>query len=177
MIFDLRNFDEVNKERVIEEIAQLEREIFGDSSLPKKELENISNSPRYLTFVDIEINSDIVNNEEYTTSIIKESIINGVIFNNQIIKGYLIILDCIDCYEIIKIATKVEFRGQGVGKTLLDKLKELCNNEDKNIFLEVRESNQVARNFYIKENLQEINVRKGYYSNGESAIIMMFERS
>ena len=44
------------------------------------------------------------------------------------------------------------------------------------IFLEVRESNQVAINFYKKNKFKEISVRKNYYSEpNENAIIMKLE--
>ena len=46
----------------------------------------------------------------------------------------------------------------------------------KDIFLEVRESNQVAINFYKKNNFKQISIRKGYYSDPtEDAIIMKME--
>ena len=46
----------------------------------------------------------------------------------------------------------------------------------KNIFLEVRESNQTAINFYKKNKFKEISIRKNYYSKPtENAIIMKLE--
>ena len=52
----------------------------------------------------------------------------------------------------------------------LDKIK------TKDIFLEVRESNKVAINFYKKNNFKEISIRKNYYSEPtENAIIMKLE--
>ena len=44
------------------------------------------------------------------------------------------------------------------------------------IFLEVRESNQVAINFYKKNKFNQISIRKNYYSEpNENAIIMKLE--
>ena len=84
--------------------------------------------------------------------------------------GYLMILDSIDVYEILAIATVEEYRNKGIAQELLDKIK------TKDIFLEVRESNKVAINFYKKNNFKEISIRKNYYSEPtENAIIMKLE--
>ena len=84
--------------------------------------------------------------------------------------GYLMVLDSIDVYEILAIATIEEYRNKGIAQELLDKIK------TKNIFLEVRESNQMAINFYKKNNFKEIRIRKNYYSEPtENAIIMKLE--
>jgi len=59
---------------------------------------------------------------------------------------------------------------QGIAQELLDKIK------TKDIFLEVRESNKKAINFYKKNNFKQISIRKGYYSDPtEDAIIMKME--
>lgn len=84
--------------------------------------------------------------------------------------GYLIVLDSIDIFEILAIATVEEYRNKGIAQELLNKIK------TKNIFLEVRESNQVAINFYKKNEFKQISIRKNYYSNPtENAIIMKLE--
>ena len=84
--------------------------------------------------------------------------------------GYLMVLDSIDVYEILAIATIKKYRNKGIAQELLDKIK------TKDIFLEVRESNQVAINFYKKNKFKEISVRKNYYSEpNENAIIMKLE--
>ena len=84
--------------------------------------------------------------------------------------GYLMVLDSIDVYEILAIATIEEYRNKGIAQELLDKIK------IKDIFLEVRESNQTAISFYKKNNFKEISIRKNYYSEPtENAIIMKLE--
>ena len=108
---------------------------------------------------------------EYLKTLIKNdnSFIYIYLIDNQVC-GYLMVLDSIDVYEILAIATVEEYRNKGIAQELLDKIK------TKDIFLEVRESNQVAINFYKKNKFKEISVRKNYYSEpNENAIIMKLE--
>ena len=108
---------------------------------------------------------------DYLKTLIKNdnSFIYIYLIDNQVC-GYLMVLDSIDVYEILAIATVEEYRNKGIAQELLDKIK------TKDIFLEVRESNQVAINFYKKNKFKEISVRKNYYSEpNENAIIMKLE--
>ena len=127
----------------IEQIFNLEKEIFKSSAFSKS----------------------------YLNPLIKgdNSFIYVYLIDNKVC-GYLIILDSIDVYEILAIATIEKYRNKGIAQELLDKIK------TKDIFLEVRESNKVAINFYKKNNFKEISIRKNYYSEPtENAIIMKLE--
>ena len=127
----------------IEQIFNLEKEIFKNSAFNR-------------TYLDSLIKAD-------------NSFIYTYIIDNKVC-GYLMVLDSIDVYEILAIATIEEYRNKGIAQKLLDKIK------TKNIFLEVRESNQIAINFYKKNNFKEISIRKNYYSEPtENAIIMKLE--
>ena len=127
----------------IDQIFNLEKEIFKNSAFNKSYMETL-------------IKSD-------------NSFIYTYIIDNKVC-GYLMVLDSIDVYEILAIATIEEYRNNGIAQELLDKIK------TKDIFLEVRESNQVAINFYKKNKFKEISVRKNYYSEpNENAIIMKLE--
>ena len=127
----------------IEQIFNLEKEIFKSSAFNKSYLDTLikgNNSFIYVYLIDDKVS------------------------------GYLMILDSIDVYEILAIATIEEYRNKGIAQELLDKIK------TKDIFLEVRESNQTAINFYKKNNFKEIRIRKNYYSEPtENAIIMKLE--
>ena len=127
----------------IEQIFNLEKEIFKNSAFSKSYLNTLikgDNSFIYIYLIDDKV------------------------------CGYLIILDSIDVYEILAIATVEEYRNKGIAQELLDKIKM------KDIFLEVRESNQVAINFYKKNKFNQISIRKNYYSEpAENAIIMKLE--
>ena len=127
----------------IEQIFNLEKEIFINSAFNKSYMETLIKA----------VNSFIY------TYIIDDKVC-----------GYLMVLDSIDVYEILAIATIEKYRNKGIAQELLDKIK------TKDIFLEVRESNQVAINFYKKNKFKEISVRKNYYSEPtENAIIMKLE--
>jgi len=133
----------INDVDYIEQIFNLEKEIFKNSAFTKESTENL-------------IKED---NSFIYTYLIDEKVC-----------GYLMVLDSIDVYEILAIATIEEYRNNGIAQELLDKIK------TKDIFLEVRESNQVAINFYKKNKFKEISVRKNYYSEpNENAIIMKLE--
>ena len=127
----------------IEQIFNLEKEIFKSSAFNKSYLDTLikgDNSFIYVYLIDDKVS------------------------------GYLMILDSIDVYEILAIATVEEYRNKGIAQKLLDKIK------TKDIFLEVRESNKIAINFYKKNKFKEISIRKNYYSKpNENAIIMKLE--
>ena len=74
--------------------------------------------------------------------------------------------------EIEAIAVDVYYTNKGVATLLLNKCFEFTKqNNIKNIFLEVRESNQKAINLYIKNGFYKTNSRERYYDNLEDAII------
>ena len=133
----------INDVDYIEQIFNLEKDIFKNSAFSKESTENLvkaDNSFIYAYFID------------------------------EKICGYLMVLDSIDVYEILAIATIEKCRNKGIAQELLDKIK------TKDIFLEVRESNKKAINFYKKNNFKQILIRKGYYSDPtEDAIIMKME--
>ena len=132
--------DDIN---YIEQIFNLEKEIFKNSAF------------------SIEYLKTLIKNDN--------SFIYIYLIDNQVC-GYLMVLDSIDVYEILAIATIEEYRNKGIAQELLDKIK------TKDIFLEVRESNQVAINFYKKNKFNQISIRKNYYSEpNENAIIMKLE--
>jgi [ribosomal protein S18]-alanine N-acetyltransferase len=74
--------------------------------------------------------------------------------------------------EILTLAVAPEFRRQGVGRAII---AALTGNSPMTVFLEVRESNRVARTFYNSIGFQEVSVRERYYQSPlESAIVMKF---
>ncbi len=73
--------------------------------------------------------------------------------------------------EVLQIAVLPSYQGQKIATALFDFLP-----ADKEIFLEVRESNMPALLFYKKEKFEEIARRKAYYhAPVEDAIVMKRE--
>jgi len=73
--------------------------------------------------------------------------------------------------EVLQIAVLPSYQGQKIATALFDFLP-----ADKEIFLEVRESNRPALLFYKKEKFKEIARRKAYYhAPVEDAIVMKRE--
>jgi ribosomal-protein-alanine N-acetyltransferase len=74
--------------------------------------------------------------------------------------------------EILNLAVAPDFRRKGVARALLESAFEgFCGS----VFLEVRESNGVAQEFYKSLGFKELSQRAGYYdSPPETAIVMKF---
>ena len=85
--------------------------------------------------------------------------------------GFLAVQENIFEAEVLQIAVKGAYQGQGIASALFATLP-----TDKEIFLEVRKSNQRAQAFYKKEKMTVIAERNVYYHDPvEDAIIMKRE--
>lgn len=94
-----------------------------------------------------------------------------IIKTNDEIMGYVILYDTLDNFDLFEIAVKVEYRNQGLGIKLLNALFEKCT--DRDILLEVNETNVKALSLYEKNGFVRISVRKNYYKDNKNAIIMV----
>jgi ribosomal-protein-alanine N-acetyltransferase len=76
--------------------------------------------------------------------------------------------------HITNVAVHPEFRRCGVASKIMDKILNMCDENDiKGITLEVRKSNSAAQELYAKYGFKVEGARKGYYSDtGEDALIM-----
>ena len=107
-----------------------------------------------------------INENPYSNMVVYEK-------DNKIlgILGYYILFD--DA-QITTIATLKEARGQHIATELMEYLIQDCNEKQCSVLsLEVRKSNYKAQNLYKKFEFIEMNVRKGYYEDGEDALFMM----
>lgn len=127
-----------------------------------EELAKLEKEIFHESYYSIDILKDMVKNEDYKILILKE----------EVVQGYLILHDSYDVFEIMKIAVKEEFRNRGIAEKLIQTYFTL---EEKNLLLEVRESNIIAQKFYKKLKFKVIGKRKNYYPNGETAILMLLE--
>ena len=92
--------------------------------------------------------------------------------NSEII-GFAGIWQVIDEAHITNIVTKKNFRNLGIGSLLLEKLINICKNQENinSVTLEVNEDNIIAQKLYEKFNFKNLGKRKNYY-NGKAAVIM-----
>lgn len=90
------------------------------------------------------------------------------------VAGYGGIWIVLDEGHITNIAVHPDFRGQKIGERITRALLDIAEeNNAGRVTLEVRTSNETARNLYRKLGFVESGVRKGYYADsGEDAIIM-----
>lgn len=94
--------------------------------------------------------------------------------NKQII-SFICFLVLTDEIELEAIYVKPEFRKNGYGCMLLQKMFDDGKNLGcKQIFLEVRETNQCAKKLYIKNGFIVISCRMKYYGN-ENGLVMKKE--
>jgi ribosomal-protein-alanine N-acetyltransferase len=95
--------------------------------------------------------------------------------NDGDVVGYAVVWWVMDQGELANLAVHPEFRGQGLGSRLLDRV--LADARDlgiESLFLEVRESNEKAQRLYARRGFVQISVREGYYRNPpEDACILV----
>ncbi len=116
--------------------------------------------------------------EKYLTGSLKNLDDNALVLvaidENDNLMGYLYYSKVLDEAEIISICVENEYRKKGIASSLW---YELIQDKSINIcFLDVKETNTIAQKFYTKIGFKEYGNRKGYYSDGSSAILMKWSR-
>jgi ribosomal-protein-alanine N-acetyltransferase len=93
---------------------------------------------------------------------------------DQRVAGYIIYWQIRDEVQITNIALHPDFRGRGIGETVLTViLKEVSGKGATFVTLEVRSSNMPAVSLYRKLGFKVLGIRKGYYGNPvEDAYVM-----
>jgi ribosomal-protein-alanine N-acetyltransferase len=75
--------------------------------------------------------------------------------------------------HLANLAVCEDERGKGIGGRLLEEVIVFARrSKAESIYLEVRVSNTIARKFYADRGFVPTYMRKGYYENGEDAVIM-----
>ncbi len=89
--------------------------------------------------------------------------------------GYMLAVMIPDEAHLGNLAVHPDARHQGIAQKLLDNLFAECRRTGvRRVTLEVRESNEIARKFYYKNEFIDIAIRKNYYRNPvEDAIVML----
>ncbi|MBQ7373180.1 MAG: ribosomal protein S18-alanine N-acetyltransferase [Clostridia bacterium] len=128
-----------------QKISSLEKECFSDA-WSQEMIESAFSSPHFSGFV---------------------------ICENQEVLGYIGGQILFEQGEILLVAVDKNYRGNGFGKSLVNALIESFKDRGvEQLFLEVRVGNSVAISCYERCGFERIAVRKGYYADGEDAIIM-----
>ena len=89
----------------------------------------------------------------------------------QCAAGFAMSRFAVDEEELLLIAVRPDFRGQGIGTALLSRVIAVASGRGANrLFLEMREGNP-AQNLYIDFGFQCVGRRKGYYKSGQSEVL------
>jgi [ribosomal protein S18]-alanine N-acetyltransferase len=94
--------------------------------------------------------------------------------SSELIRGFLGMWMMVDEAHIINIAVRESARGKGIGELLLISGVEMAVRLNATVAtLEVRVSNTIAQNLYVKYGFNNVGSRKKYYTdNNEDALIM-----
>ena len=91
--------------------------------------------------------------------------------------GFIDFLITFNSSTIMQIAVTKSYRQNGVATQLLSEMeKSFPKNIDdlvETITLEVRESNEAAKNLYLKNGYRIVVIKNHYYKDGENAIYML----
>ncbi|WP_313076822.1 ribosomal protein S18-alanine N-acetyltransferase [Lacrimispora sp.] len=140
------------------------REMMEEDILPISEIEGLSFSDpwSYHTIKDGK-------NSRYDTWL--------VLLQDDMVMGYLVLRVIAFEGELLRIALRPECRGRGLAKKLMDQLVEYSKNISvESLFLEVRYSNEKARNLYRSYDFKETSIRKNYYRNPQEDAVVMWLR-
>lgn len=94
---------------------------------------------------------------------------NYIILVEENIKGFLIIYNNLDYYELEMIIVDKQYRKNHIATGLLNYFFD--NYEKKDVLLEVATNNIIAINLYKKYDFEIINIRKKYYGNIDAYIM------
>lgn len=90
--------------------------------------------------------------------------------------GYGGITVACDTADIANVAVTEAYRRSGVGTAVLTELLAVAKKRGaEKVFLEVRVSNSVAMEMYLKSGFKGVYARTRYYSDGEDCLVMVKE--
>jgi ribosomal-protein-alanine N-acetyltransferase len=89
------------------------------------------------------------------------------------VAGYIVTQWVLDEIHILNLAVAKHYRRMGIASHVLNFVFERAvGKRMKDVYLEVRESNEAARGLYKQYGFAELGVRKSYYHDGEDALVM-----
>ncbi len=97
-----------------------------------------------------------------------------VLEKNEEIIGFIVYWVMFEQAQIANIAISPAFRGQGLSHLLMEHALKAAKELGAETFtLEVRPSNQRAQDLYASHDFHFLHRVKGYYSDGEDALLML----
>lgn len=99
---------------------------------------------------------------------------------SELVIGYFLALRGVDEMHLLNISVDPALQGRGHARTLLDALYRLCRQSGcLQLWLEVRESNERARQLYRRQGFAEVGRRRAYYpaaeGRREDAVLMSLQ--
>lgn len=96
-----------------------------------------------------------------------------VLVDQDLIVGYAFLWETFEMAQLARIGVDVNLRRRGFGDQLMVNLIQRAQvAECEFMTLDVRMHNEAALGLYLKHDFIQVNVSKGYYSDGEDAIVM-----
>ena len=100
-----------------------------------------------------------------------------VLEHDGVILGYAGFWLSYEYATITKVSINPAVQKKGLGYYLFNSIMKIALDMGATSFsLEVRESNIAAQGLYLKSGYEKKGKRKGYYSDGEDAIVMIYEK-
>ena len=114
--------------------------------------------------------------EFFESELLNEGRFNLVARRNDDVVGYLFAMWFADEMHINKIAVDESVRRRGIALALMQRCTAFAAEHGvTSISLEVRRSNDEAQQFYTFLGFEAEYIRKGYYPDGEAAVVMTKE--
>lgn len=110
-------------------------------------------------------------NYKLTKEAFSNTFLEVLIYEEEKIKGVMVYQYLYDRIEIDYIVVDKNYRKNGIATKLLNYLENKYTKIN-NITLEVKESNNIAINFYLKNGFKKVTKRKNYYKD-EDGILMI----
>lgn len=149
-------------------------DIFNMSDSDIEQVKQIEKDCRNSPWSLLDYKNEIGRKDGLTFVIKKQSRVIGFALARLITKPKVCCLEYRTEIEIYNIAVKPDFQNQGVGQKLINQIVDCTASlESRDIWLEVRESNTKAINFYEKNEFIKVYKRKNLYTNpNEDGIVM-----
>jgi ribosomal-protein-alanine N-acetyltransferase len=111
--------------------------------------------------------------EEFQQLLIDRSVVAHRAMLGRKMVGFILSRMAAGEAEILSVAIAPAWRGRGFARPLLDlHLRRLAGLGVRAVFLEVDENNEPACRLYRNAGFAEVGVRKGYYQEGASALVL-----